>query len=147
LSAARAKAEPVNSPDSRLRVRPQVARLHHLSVANPGVRAQEDNPALRLGVVQKASRLRHLKAVNDKANRAPERHRIFSLRLQRQNRVGRQGASWARVQFRVQLAIKRMLRDKVVAEDLQARDSALLRQRVGLDTSGVLLNIDRRRRH
>jgi hypothetical protein len=40
-----------------------------------------------------------------------------------------------------------MFRDKVVAEDLQARDSALLRQRVGLDTSSVLLSIDRRRRH
>jgi hypothetical protein len=39
-----------------------------------------------------------------------------------------------------------MFRDKAVAEDLRARDSALLR-RVGLDTSSVLLSIDRRRRH
>jgi len=147
LSAARAKAEPVNSPDSHLEVRPQVARLHHLNEANPAVRAQEDNPALRLGVVRKASRLRHLKAVNDKANRAQERHRISSLRLQRQNMGGRQFASWARVQFRVQLVVKRMFRDKVVAKDLRARDSALLRQRGRVDTSSVLLSTDRRRRH
>ena len=118
-----------------------------MNEANPAERAQEDNPALRLGVVRKASRLRHLKAVNDKANRAQERHRISSLRLQRQNMVGRQFASLARVQFRVQLVVKRMFRDKVAAEDLRARDSPLLRQRVGLDTSGVLLSIHRRRRH
>ena len=95
-----------------------------MNEANPAVRAQEDNPALRLRVLRKASRLRHLKAVNDKANRAQERHRISSLRLQRQ-----------------------MFRDKVVAEDLRARDSGLLRQRAGVDTSSVLLSTDRRRRH
>jgi hypothetical protein len=38
-----------------------------------------------------------------------------------------------------------MFRDKVVAGDLRARDSALLRQRVGLDTNAALLSIDRRR--
>ncbi len=76
-------------------------------------------------------------------HRAQRPHNLSAHHRHRQNRVGRQFAGWARVQVRVRLEVLRIFR-RVAANQLNVRDSALLRQRGRLDPSAAVLNIEHR---
>jgi len=98
-----------------------VYRLHHLNAAEAdqagGLRSLGRQPARR-------------------EHRARRRHNLSALRHPRQNRAGHLHAGWARVQVR--LVVLGIFRRRV------ARNSALLRQRVGLEPSAAVLNIEHR---
>jgi hypothetical protein len=93
------------------------------------------------------SHLRHLNAANAQANPARRRrHDLCAQRRHHENRVSRRRAGSAKARRQAPLVALRTIH-RVAAEELNAKDSALLRQRVREETSAAALNREHRPKH